>query len=525
MDLFKERYQYFINHTGKSYKKHQEEGMLWCVSQENVKHPYQSIHGGIIADEMGCGKTLMMISVIICNPLPKTLIILPLALVSQWKNNIYELTGHTPFIYYGNTVKGSDHKLLSNSSPIIITTYGVVAHSISHDHLPNTLFRIHWNRIIFDEAHHMRNTTYKYKAGLALKSEIKWTITGTPIQNKMKDLYNLCKIIGINKSRSIPIDILKQHIIRRTKSDVGIILPPLIIHESSVEWNNDDEKMIASILHKKMTNSICINDNHNNYCEEKNYLRCNNEHEFMYELPTTNYNLPIDIPDSKNYGLSLSNHERLPFISQCEKEFNTSLSIENTFGIHRLVYFIRCKQMCTLPKLLSKLENDSTYDEQSIIKNGLLNTNKIDELVKCIKVNQHNGNKKIVFCTFRKEMDLIKEHLFNAGIYNTCCYDARISRKDRNDIIENKPDVLLLQIKMGCEGLNLQYANEVYFVGPLWNPAMEDQAIARCYRLGQKKPTHVYKYNMCNIEKNVHSIDQYTHFVENGKREIMNCIC
>ena len=79
------------------------------------------------------------------------------------------------------------------------------------------------------------------------------------------------------------------------------------------------------------------------------------------KINPNNY-LPIDIPDSKNYGLSLSNHERLPFISQCEKEFNTSLSIENTFGIHRLVYFIRCKQMCTLPKLLSKLENDSTYD-------------------------------------------------------------------------------------------------------------------------------------------------------------------
>ena len=54
---------------------------------------------------------------------------------------------------------------------------------------------------------------------------------------------------------------------------------------------------------------------------------------------------------------------------------------------------------------------------------------------------------------------------------------------------------------MGCEGLNLQYANEIYFVGPLWNPAMEEQAIGRCYRLGQTKPTHVYKFIMSDVEE------------------------
>ena len=79
---------------------------------------------------------------------------------------------------------------------------------------------------------------------------------------------------------------------------------------------------------------------------------------------------------------------------------------------------------------------------------------------------------------------------------------------NRESIMSSLPEVLILQIQMGSEGLNLQMANEIHFVGPLWNPAMEQQAIARCYRTGQKKNTQIFKYVMTDIDS-ISSMDNY----------------
>ena len=151
--------------------------------------------------------------------------------------------------------------------------------------------------------------------------------------------------------------------------------------------------------------------------------------------------------------------------------------------------------------------------------------NKIDELVKHM-VSRNSNHKKIIFCSFRKEMDIVKENLENNGIEDVHIYDGRISQKKRINTLEKQPNVLILQVKMGSEGLNLQYANEIYFVGPLWNPAMEDQAIGRCYRLGQNNPTHVFKFNMNNIimDDESCSMDNYMIDVLERKRILMKSL-
>jgi hypothetical protein len=90
-----------------------------------------------------------------------------------------------------------------------------------------------------------------------------------------------------------------------------------------------------------------------------------------------------------------------------------------------------------------------------------------------------------------------------------------------------------LQIQTGCEGLNLQadYC-EVYFVSPNWNPAVEEQAIARCHRIGQIKPVHVFRFHMGTFQLPedaeetviVPTLDKYIHLVQEEKREISNAI-
>ena len=518
------RYNYFINHTDKTHTQHQEDGMVWCVQHESKKQDFQSIHGGIIADEMGCGKTVMMISLMVCNFMPRTLIVVPLALISQWKQNILETTGHKPLVYYGIQTISSDAKIITNECPIVLTTYGVISHKFKKFCNTDILFKTKWDRVIFDEAHHMRNhKTQKYNAGIHLNSRIKWLITGTPIQNKIDDLYHLCEIIGIKNARKIPLDLIKENILKRTKRDVGIVLPDLHIHDLSVEWNNDDEKKIADVLHKiTQTNS---DNGEVKTCSDKSDAKSYSlsDCEDIYDSTKCYHDVRYNLSESKSSS-DRKSMEFIPFMDKKDESTNLLSFINTIFGCHRLSYYLRCKQMCTLPSLLSDLQK-KTYDDPNVIDNGLLHMNKIDELVKHM-VKRNSNHKKIIFCSFRKEMDIIKENLENNGIEDVHIYDGRISQKKRINTLEKQPNVLILQVKMGSEGLNLQYANEIYFVGPLWNPAMEDQAIGRCYRLGQINPTHVFKFNMNNIvvDNESCSMDNYMVDILERKRILMEAL-
>jgi hypothetical protein len=112
-------------------------------------------------------------------------------------------------------------------------------------------------------------------------------------------------------------------------------------------------------------------------------------------------------------------------------------------------------------------------------------------------------------------------------------FDGRTSLNKRADILREKVEFLVLQIQTGCEGLNLQKDfSEVYFVSPNWNPAIEEQAIARCHRIGQVKPVHVFRFQMTTYQKLEPlvpfaeetvppSLDQYIQNVQSVKREII----
>ena len=507
---FRNRFCYFIKNTNKNHTTHQEEGVVWCGLHEHQKQPHQNIHGGIIADEMGCGKTLMTIALMMCNFVDRTLIVVPRPLLDQWKRSIFELTGHHAFIYYGNLHLAEKNMNLYNC-PIVITTYGVISHNNT-----NKLFNIKWDRIIYDEAHHMRNaSTQKHIAGLLLKSKIKWLITGTPIQNRESDLYNLCKIIGIPNAKKIPVEILQKNILKRTKLEVGIKLPDVLLNYYNIEWANNQEKLLATVLHDKIkiqkTNKILPVES-----DEKTY-NFNKIEDYIDSEPEDICNDITDIAESKSN--CKNENEYLPHLSDEEIKDDLSNYVDHIFGQHYLAYYLRCKQMCTYPRLLNKLEKNS-----EVVSSGLINKNKINKVISVIESRANNNNNKIIFCSFRKEMDIIQQRLQEQGIYDVEIYDGRISQNKRNQLLKQLPHVLILQIQMGCEGLNLQEANEIYFVSPIWNPAMESQAIARCYRIGQTKKTHVFKFNMNDIGEEEKSMDNYMNVVLKNKKQIQELI-
>ena len=435
-----QNYLEFLKFSGLNYSQYQFDGVKWLVEKETSEVNEGGFgRGGILADEMGLGKTITMIGTFVSNILPKTLIVVPLILIEQWKQQIFKTTGHRVIVYHGATKHNVSCLLTSGaldststSTVIVVTTYHTLVSS-------PILHQIQWNRIVFDEAHHLRNkNTQCFHVAYQLKSDIRWLITGTPIQNSTKDLKHLCMVAHI------PVDMFENYMLKRTKKEVGISMPEMTENVEMIHWQPDTRE------HK-----LGVHFHH------------------LLHAPDVGCKLPI---------------------------------------------ILRAKQVCILPKIVDTVDDTlELFDKIDIVVDDVVvetESSKIDRAIEIMVERKLNGNQKIVFCHFHAEIDIIMVRLLNAGM-TVGILDGR--RKCRvSDVDEN--DVLIIQIQTGCEGLNLQRFNEIYFIGPHWNPAVEDQAIARCHRIGQLKPVIVYRFIMENLDEE--SLDMYIRGVQERKRDI-----
>ena len=151
----------------------------------------------------------------------------------------------------------------------------------------------------------------------------------------------------------------------------------------------------------------------------------------------------------------------------------------------------------------------------------------MDIVCNSILERKDNGCGKLIFCHFRDEIDEIGKRLMAGGLANVVAFDGRTSFARRREILRTKQDAIILQIQTGCEGLNLQEDySEVFFVSPHWNPAIEEQAIARCHRIGQIKPVYVKCFIMSDFIKDdeeddgvVTTIENYVRATQQRKRD------
>lgn len=476
-----ERFDNYLINANLDRKQYQCDGLKWCLINELRNDPIHNIRGGFIADEMGLGKTILMIGLMYANFVPRTLIVLPPVLIDQWTTQIYKTTGHKPLVYYG-----ANKKLITreqfDTACIVITSYNTLAlpyHTRDNVERIRWVNNTQWNRVIFDEAHHIRNLNTKNgQSAYDLKSNIRWLVSGTPIQNKIEDFYSLCFLLRMPATFYKNTDnhpTLKEHfILKRTKKEVGIKIQTVNLNETIVDWSAEDEMLLSKQLHS--------------------ILRFSN-------------------------------------IDNCNQSKENTEIINQIKPLGTLALMIKTRQSCIYPKLIEKhfkkMVNNGIIDDYSCYQNALEHSSKLDTVVNEIAKRKENSAGKLVFCHFHEEMDYLEARLKDKGFQRVVKFDGRTKHTDRKTMLNEKNEVMLIQIQSGCEGLNLQdNYSEIYFTSPHWNPTIEDQAIARCHRIGQSKPVDVIRFKMNSFIPNTEkeqpniTIEKYIHYVQENKRDI-----
>ena len=424
-----QNYTDMLTRANLTFNQHQYDGVKFCLGNEVNTH--YGINGGIIADEMGLGKTLTAIGAMVANPLPSTLIVVPPVLLVQWQKEIFRATGVQALVYHGAQKKQIQVGELGSNS-IVLATYNAIRPQ-------NVLHEVKWDRVVFDEAHHLRNKNLAHEGAIALNAKIRWLITGTPIQNNANDFSNLCSVMGLDSAiyldKVLTKSIISTFVLKRSKT------------------------MIPSTnLAQVITQTICVDWNASEY-------------ELAKEIHST---------------LGFSN------VEHCDGPYALKMS-----GSGVLNRIMRAKQSCVLPSLLGADLKQAKLDQNY----STISTSKLDAVVAKIEENRDNGSGKLIFCHYRNEIDAIASRLTSVGIRNAI-FDGRTSLPARDAILNDSVPVIILQIQTGCEGLNLQKNySEVYFVSPHWNPSVEAQAIGRCHRMGQMKQVFVFRFEMVGFQE------------------------
>lgn len=231
------------NLNGRLFAPYQREGVLWLLSMENQT---SGVRAGILADEMGLGKSIQLIATMLGNPKPRTLIIVPKSIITQWSEEIKRFAPNLTI----NIFDGPERRIKEADVTLAPYTLLVTKEGTTPLHM------VSWDRVILDEAHEIRNKKSKlFKSVCRLQTQIKWIVTGTPVFNSMEDFVSLCTFLGLSKVvvQGMTNKIKDIYILRRTKDDLAKInerlrLPPCYFENVELEMYPDEKQLYEIVF-------------------------------------------------------------------------------------------------------------------------------------------------------------------------------------------------------------------------------------------------------------------------------------
>ncbi len=421
------------NHVNATLRPYQKEALNWLnfLDENNL--------GGCLADDMGLGKTLQIITFFAHLKDKKNinhphLVVVPTSLIFNWEKEVEKFCPTLKICKYTGVNRS---KLFSKFGEfdIILTTYGSVLNDIEK------LKGQEFNYIVLDESQAIKNPNSKrYKAVRLLNAENRLALTGTPIENNTFDLYAQMNFLNpgllgsmnhFKKEFSDEIDKDKNE---DTSNLLSKIIQPFLLRRT--------KKQVATELPEKVESVL--------YCE------MGTEQRKVYNAFKDKY---------RDYLLN--------------KIDENGVAKSQMYVLEGLT---KLRQICNSPELLNEEED---YGKSSI---------KLDILIDNLK-SKISNHKVLVFSQFTSMLSLIKDRLENESIEyeyldgQTRKREAKVENFQSNENLR----VFLISLKAGGVGLNLTAADYVFLVDPWWNPAVENQAIDRSYRIGQKKKVMAYK--------------------------------
>ncbi|MBC7476199.1 MAG: DEAD/DEAH box helicase [Candidatus Sericytochromatia bacterium] len=408
-------------------RPYQEMGYKW------IKYLYENSLGGCLADDMGLGKTIQtitMLSSIYPQEQMSTLIVMPKSLLFNWENEINKFNPElTYYTYYGANRSMKEAK----TKHLIITTYAMLRNEIEKFRLEEFFY------IVLDESQNIKNSNSQVsRAVMLIKAKHKLSLSGTPIENNLNELYSLFRFLNpamfgsqdeFNKYYSTPIQ-------------------------------KDNDKEVAYELKKKIYPFILRR-------LKKDVLK---------ELPDKiEQTLYIEMsPEQKEFY----EQRRLFYYKTVKEQIATTGVKKSQFYILQALSELR--QIASIPE--SKSENTIISPKREVLIENILD----------VIANDH---KVLVFANFLNALDHISDDLEKHGIKHLLMTG---STKDRRDLIEKFQNdasykVFLMTLKTGGLGLNLTAADYIFIFDPWWNKSAENQAVDRAHRIGQDKTVFSYK--------------------------------
>ncbi|NXR67480.1 TTF2 factor, partial [Rhadina sibilatrix] len=477
-----------------------------------------------------------------------TLVICPASLIHHWKKEIERRVAFGKlrvYLYHGPN--RDKHAEVLSGYDVVVTTYSLLCNEVptskeegevpAQDHDVGSgpcspLLRVAWARIILDEAHNIKNPRVQTSIAVCkLRANARWAVTGTPIQNNLLDVYSLLRFL-----RCSPFDEYKvwkyqvDNNTRKGQERLSLLTRSLLLQRTKDQLDSAGKPLVSLPQRSTRLHQLKLT------AEEQSVYNV------LFARSRSTLQSYLKRQEQKNEGREYDGGNPFEKVAQefgvSQKEFlaGSQSASQVSSTVHVLSMLLRLRQCCchlsllkvaldqanlnseglalsieeqlgalTLSELQTPDSKSTVYLNGTAFQTDIFDitreSTKIAQLLAELKTIQSHSEpqKSVVVSQWTSMLKVVAVHLQRLGLkYATV--DGSVNPKQRMDVVEEfnnnpkGPQVMLVSLLAGGVGLNLTGGNHLFLLDMHWNPALEDQACDRIYRVGQHKDVVIHRF-------------------------------